>query len=289
VQGHLVPSTSIPLSTLETRFSQLPPKNNKIPFLLIADTGALFNGQRVDELLRERGWRVGRVFELSADQKAERLWEYAREKGIFGTLQDGAQLLFKPSPVLETWIDRIEDDLAACSSSAVLDIGCGSGRDLGFLVSRGHRWNVTGLDNWKNAVIRAKGMITSIDENKLDEFILARVDDAGDIISFGTTFNDSALNHKFSLVLVIRYFPRMLFRRVHEYVKIGGYLLFSHFTDPCPGEEDYHSPPPDGRVRPGEVEELMLDGSGGWEIIETSYSRSEDARPMWNVVARWTG
>jgi hypothetical protein len=88
------------------------------------------------------------------------------------------------------------------------------------------------------------------------------------------------------LVLVIRFFPRELFRHVHKLVEVGGYLIFSHFTDSPDGGKDYDSPPSGKRVRPGEVEGLLCDGYEGWEILQGAYSTSEDGRAMWDVVAR---
>jgi SAM-dependent methyltransferase len=292
-QGHLIPSTSIPLDTLETRFSQLPPKTTNESFVLVIEKGMLFNREPVDELLRGRGWYLNGVVELSAtDNNDEQFWEYAREKRVFGTNHEGTQVLFKPSPLLSTWIDRIEDDLLsnAISTASALDIGCGSGRDLGFLASRNYSWYVNGLDNWSKALSRTKDLITSIAPAKLSSLIHAKIEDSGDatILSDNSTeYELFALHGNISVILVIRYFPRYFFTHLHRYLRHGGYLLFSHFTDPQEGDEEYDSPPRNRRVCPGEMEGLLSASSVDWEILETTYARSENSRPMWNVVARW--
>jgi SAM-dependent methyltransferase len=289
--GHLIPSTSIPLDTLETRFSQLPPKTTNESFLLVIEKGMIFNGQPVDELLRGRGWYVSGVIKLPPD-KGREFWEYALEKKVFGTNHDGAQLLFRPSPLLSTWIDHIEEDLLSngTSTASALDIGCGSGRDLGFLTSRNYPWHVNGLDNWEKALSRTKELITSIAPAKLSSLIHARIEDSGDIsvlLPNSTEYELFSLHGNISVILVIRYFPRYFFTRIHQYLRPGGYLLFSHFTDPEDVDEEYKSPPGDRRVSPGEVENLLSSSSAEWEFLETMYTHSEDSRPMWNVVARW--
>jgi SAM-dependent methyltransferase len=293
LEGHLLPSTSIPINTFEGRFSQLPPKASKETLLVVVEKGMLFNGQPVAELLQARGWCVSGVIELPVDNiAAGDFWQYAREKGVFGMDQEGRELLFKPSPLLSTWIQHIEKEFMSTGNmtSAVMDVGCGSGRDLGFLASREYMWHVTGLDNWRKALDRARVMVNSINANRLGALVYAKIEDDGRITSLSNELVDlSALSHKFSLFLIIRYFPRLFFQHIHRYFKPGGYLLFSHFTDPLPEMEDYDSPMHDRRVLPGEVETLLSKASTGWEILNATYSHSEDSRPMWNVVARWWG
>ena len=141
-KAHLVPSTSIPLETLENRFSQLPPKDPLTPFLIVTQTRSIFHGQPLGDLIVSRGWSVEGVVELPLeDEEAmDRFWEYTRSMNVYGTGEEGTQLLFKPSPVLGAWIDWIERDInndRFIVKCVMLDIGCGSGRDMGFL--RGQR------------------------------------------------------------------------------------------------------------------------------------------------------
>ena len=91
--------------------------------------------------------------------------------GVFGTGTEGAELLFKPSPVLGAWVDWIESemsrDISYAEGNSVLDIGCGSGRDMGFLAAREFPWIVNGLDNWDKALERAEIMVKSINSTRL--------------------------------------------------------------------------------------------------------------------------
>ena len=93
------------------------------------------------------------------------------------TNDDVPALLFKPSPLIEAALQAVEagKEQECCSSSAlaaaaaatatVLDLGCGAGRDLAWIVRREKeeknsgnnvRWLATGIDNLLAAVERAR-------------------------------------------------------------------------------------------------------------------------------------
>lgn len=128
---HLVPSTSIPIDTLEERFGQLPPKSPQNSFLIVAFQGALFNGQPVADVLESRGWTIDGVIDIFSSTEEAKFWEYVRKLGLSGVGNEGKELLFKPSPVLDKWISAVERDHCFDEGEkCVLDIGCGSGRDL---------------------------------------------------------------------------------------------------------------------------------------------------------------
>jgi SAM-dependent methyltransferase len=298
-KGHLIPSASVPLDTLESRFSQLPPKNGGASFLVVSDENALFRGERIGEFLRDRGWSVEGILELSTSStEIDEYWEYARTMGVFGTGNQGKQLLFKPCPALGAWIDWIERDFLEGSENdtpraqrLIWDIGCGSGRDMGFLASRTNfKWSLVGLDNWAKALERSEIMVNSIDPSRLHSLIHAEINfDSGEIIPL--TSSSSAklrevMNRKVALVLIIRSFPKGLFKDLHLFVDRGGYLIFSHFTNPIEGELEYVSPPREKRVSVGEVESMLNSAGEQWRILQNSRGKSENGRPMWNIVAK---
>ena len=234
------------------------------------------------------------------DTNHDELWEYVSDLGILGTGKQGMEILFRPSPVLGAWIAWIEEGLVerGWGRGRVLDVGCGSGRDLGFLVSRDFEWFVSGVDNWTKAVERAEVMVKSIHPERLEGIFNVEIDENSGLILSSSSSNSRNVNQKvtqnvkelfrqrFKLLLIIRFFPRAFFRNVHEFVDQGGYLIFSHFTDPPTGEKDYVSPSREKRVRVGEVETLLSEGYKGWEILQGAYSRTEDGRALWDVVAR---
>jgi SAM-dependent methyltransferase len=259
-----------------------------VPFLLVVEPDAQFNRQSPGDLLQARGWSVLEVLELPTvdDDMADEFWEYVKTIGLLGSGNEGSELLFRPSTVLGAWVERIEETLTRVDGT-VLDIGCGSGRDMGYLASRHFPWFVTGLDNWEQALKRAEIMVTSINVNRFRKVIYAKVDDSGAVLPLSPLAESILQNlEPFSLVLVIRYFPRSLFKKLHKFLQPGGYLIFSHFTTPAPPKNDYISPPQEKRVQPREVEELLRSSCPEWVILQANYSECEDGRTVWDVVAR---
>ena len=292
---HLVPSTSIPLSTLDQRFGQLPPKNIGVTFLILTDSDSTqFKGQSIDQHLRSRGWTIDGMITIPLRDPSERdFWDYANSLKILGSSRQGAELLFRPSPILEAWIETIERDIVKRTTrfeGRSLDIGCGSGRDMGYLSSRKFHWNLSGLDDWEKALERASIMVSSINPTRKVNCIYAEIDEkkgnmrplsAEGEVNLRTIFNE-----KCDLVCVIRCFPKGLFGQLHLVVKDGGYLIFSHFTNPKTKADKYDSPPKEGRVKGGEVEKLLRKGCKRWNVLRAEYSKSEDGRPLWDVVAK---
>lgn len=139
----------------------------------------------------------------------------------------------------------------------------------------------------------------------------------------------------YDLVILVRFLPRaLLLRTVPRWVKPGGLVVLSHFVQvpvshanstegrhgmdmQASGEQDfevYDSPPPAGRIQPGEIDALLASWnahsateinindkdvikdatSNGtqaqararWEIVEDMVERIEDGRPVQSVIIR---
>ena len=286
-KAHLIPSTNIPFSLLESSFSQLPPRLSATSFLLVTSPHTYFSGLPVAGFLSLRGWRVDGVIEVGTDESAKEIWSAAEKLGVLGTGREGAELMFKPSPILGEWIDFIEQSLSLKERLTMVDIGCGSGRDMGFLVSREREWSVIGIDNWRKALARAGVLVKSINSSRTSMFHHAEVREDGTIIALPAKTNSPEPPVKdVDLVVISRFFQRELFKKLHHYIAPQGFLVFSQFMDPPEGGKDYETPPKERRVQKGQVEEI-LEGIDGWEVLQTRDSTSEDGRPMWSVVARW--
>jgi SAM-dependent methyltransferase len=153
---HLKLSTNIPLSQLALRQAELPPK--RLPFAVIEP----LNDRGCSSWLADHGWQIPWVFweghftwkdilanEWTAISKNNKKW-----------------LLFQPSPFLEKNIDLIEQNLLLSEKKPwrCLDIGCGAGRDIGWLLSRGEgKWRASAFDYLPGAMIRTEMIVRNLD------------------------------------------------------------------------------------------------------------------------------
>ena len=155
-------------------------------------------------------------------------------------------------------------------ASSAKSAGCGSGRDLIYLASRG--WKCTGLDNWKAAVRRAT--TAAANYGAQDHMRVQRMQIAADgslaalpqpsvqssdtlqpqtiappalasapalpsrSPELGPSEDDAAvqerLQQQFGLVLNVRFLCRGLYPQLRRWVAPHGFLLFSTFLDPGP-------------------------------------------------------
>ncbi|RUS19197.1 hypothetical protein BC937DRAFT_87849 [Endogone sp. FLAS-F59071] len=192
VVRHLVPSTNIPGDELADRWYELPPKQT--PFAVVEPK----ESRDFAAWLVKKGWCVPWVLR----EEDETVWREANEFGMLWTERGPTKvqhegilavserdpqcvldlsippepwLLFHPCPFLASNIVFIERSLALRhpplqqSSSTefrpwrCLDIGCGSGRDITWLLSRSEaRWTATALDAWTGAVERTRALFESM-------------------------------------------------------------------------------------------------------------------------------
>ena len=123
LEEHTEGAVCIPLEELAGRLYELP--DTSVPLLVVHS-----NAQDVDAL-------------IATLHKAK----WTATPCIFPPplpLATGANRnrLYKPSPALELFIDKVEKDIDV---KHAFDLGCGHGRDMAFLAGRG--WAVTGVDN----------------------------------------------------------------------------------------------------------------------------------------------
>lgn len=81
---------------------------------------------------------------------------------------DVPELLFRPSNAVRRTVLKLEGSIHAPKTSRVLDLGCGAGRDLGWIL-HGSRtrnsaisWSGVGVDSWKAALHRAQQLMEDL-------------------------------------------------------------------------------------------------------------------------------
>ena len=119
----------------------------------------------------------------------------------------------KPPQVLEDFTDHIE---GGTDSRIVMDLGCGTGRDVCFLALRG--WDVLAVDNMPKALDHVKQMTKRFGTSGQ---VRTECLDVKRLIS--------------RLPVLLRTHGGDLFRakmpELMALVKTGGFVLFSHFRD----------------------------------------------------------
>lgn len=286
---HLVPSTNIPWQQLAQRCAELPPKN--VPFAIVEP--AHCRGECLP-WLQERGWQCPWVFSDDDDE----LWTADTTLVEHGSPSQ-RWLLFRPCPFLERHIDLIESRLT--DHKTCLDIGCGSGRDVAWLMaSRG--WHVYALDSSNGAVERTQALAEHMGvKDHLVKTMQAKVmadggwrsfDDAKQVtltkeqqyspgIPADVFFRDKMGCNQFDMVVTIRFLVRSLLPHLPDLLKPGGVLVISHFVDD--GVHEYDQPRKSHRLQLGELAELYGQRKD-LEILVDVIEEIEDGRPVNSII-----
>lgn len=294
---HLVPSTNIPWQQITQRCAELPPKN--VPFAIVEP--AHVRGECVP-WLEERGWQCPWVFY----EDDEELWT-ADTTMIEHGPPSQRWLLFQPCPFLARHIDLIESRLNG-GKKTCLDIGCGSGRDVAWLMaSKG--WHVYALDSSNGAVERtqalaehmgvkdhlvktmqakvmADGGWKSFDETKGGEGIsLSKEQQYSPGMPVDQFFRDKMGCNQYDMVVTIRFLVRSLLPQLPDLLKPGGMLVISHFVDD--GVHEYDQPRKSHRLQLGELAELYGQRQD-LEILVDVIEEIEDGRPVNSIIVSVT-
>ncbi|KAF7730302.1 hypothetical protein EC973_002546 [Apophysomyces ossiformis] len=313
---HFVPSTNIPWSQLRQRCAELPPK--RLPFAVVEPLGH----RGCASWLIDQGWQCPWIFwegDCSSSFWAEACaagWaEEAPEKTMTQPQQRPQRpwLLFSPCPFLEANMDRIEQDLAGRNDLRCLDIGCGSGRDTAWILSRARPWTITALDSLRGAVERTEALTAHLGSRDRLKVVQAKIMANGawkDIkhvpsgeeekegkagtgldrleqkrqrFSPGVSTTEFFGAEQFDLVLTIRFLVRSLLPQLPQLLRVGGYLVISHFVED--GVHTYDQPRKDHRLALGELRKLY-ESMENMQVLVDVIEEIEDGRPVNSVVIK---
>lgn len=201
---------------------------------------------------------------------------------------DEPHLLFDPAPIIArttAYLDR--------SNISILDVGCGAGRDLTYMLTQaraqGKVWRATALDRWRAALERAQQLF---DDNGLlhshcDGIVCAKVSDDG-------TLTAELPRSAYDVIIMVRFWHVAFLKRLPQILAPEGILVLSHFChEPhragrvvSPVRAEYDSPPVDARMQPGDLERLLehWNGQGAFCVVDSRIEPIEDGRPVHSVV-----
>jgi SAM-dependent methyltransferase len=136
--------------------------------------------------------------------------------------------MYQPAPPLEDWMEEIG------TRQRVLDLGCGSGRDIHWLTqwhrSKHVNVDVTAVDHELKALEKVKLWVPDVETRCLRFMHDGSVRDmhSNEFLSFAMAFQPKY----FDLIMCLRYLPpRSILQQVLKLVSDGGYFLMYHFVD----------------------------------------------------------
>lgn len=315
--GRLAHAVHVPgLAALKPRFSTLPRRG--VAFLVVCDAEELAQVAHAF-LPRERWAIVGIVGVAASDAVPDdalpdaphpcttlshaAFQGWAEAHGVWS--RDAApHLLFSPAPVVARVLGLWDD---APQHAAILDVGCGAGRDVVYLLVAGRRrqaaWRATLLDRWRAALRRAELLLA--DHALLqgpgayaEALLPTAVLNTGALQLDGctTAWQDAPLPcATYDLILLIRFWPRPLLDALPSRTALGTLVVLSHFVHAPPKlglpgacAASYATPPPAARIQPGEVDALVSRWNvhQRWEFVDNRVEPIEDGRPVQSVVLR---
>lgn len=276
-------STWISIVEINDRWSELPIKWRKFS-VLVSDSSSSYDDE-IDFLasLMKKGWLLDYQFKSTSIffkncQKLNLICKFEEIK---------LNILFDPNFYLKSQLAKIQNALSCAEKFEwkVMDLGCGSGRDLAYLSIQSPKWKCYGIDSWKGSISRCQQLFTNLSlENQLQKLYLMKFMSDGslkDLLNGRNYFDYSKFDkfdNLFDFVIIIRFLVRENFEFVSKMLSPGGFLLICTFLN-LPGVE-YDSPRgTEHRLEPGELTEYFVNGLN-FELIDDSVGYIEDGRPV---------
>lgn len=307
--GHLKHAVHVMrLASLKSRFSTLPKRG--VPFLVVCDGDELEQVAHV--FVPPERWAIVGILGIDAvsapesthpcfpiSRKAFQTW--AEAHGLWTSAHD-PHLLFSPAKIVERALQRWDGPFDA----SILDVGCGAGRDVTFLLAEGRRkgqaWKVTALDRWRAALDRARLLL---EDNQLtngpgahaEALLPVTILENGQLQLDQQTFSlvDAPLPREtYQLILFVRFWHMPLLQNLPTRTAPGTMVVLSHFvhephkiTVPQYGTfVPYDSPPPSARIQPNDIDTLLnvWNQSQRWIQVDNRIEPVEDGRPVQSVL-----
>lgn len=258
--GHLKNATWMGWEVLPERLNALPSTPASL-FLV----GPEEHIEAASMLLDSKGYRVAGSLVVNSESQMREWTE--RFPDLLET-GNTSKVLWKPSALVAELVDSLAEGRLSlpCDDTrpAVLDIGCGGGRDAVFLAKQ--RMNVVAIDNEINVLKRSKALAAM----------------SGAHVKFkccDIKKNNCLPDTRFDLILMVRFLNRQSFSYIKQNLKSGGIVVVQTFVN---GFGELHSPKnPNFILEKGELAEVF----GDFDIMIDRIDKLDDGRAVNSFVA----
>ncbi|CAA20139.1 Rhodanese domain-containing protein [Schizosaccharomyces pombe] len=302
--SHLRKSVNIPSEKISKCWYQLPAKQEEL--FVVEDQGDKIETEETGtcaQQLKKRGWNIAGHFMFS-----HKIWEdLSLPQNELLESGPNRNLLFEPCPYLKEVMPVVEKGIKT-NNARVLDIGCGSGRDLAWICFResGKHWMVSALDAEKRAIQRFSELFSGLGlEDRIEGKKVAKVDASGlwklytrdgkqepnaTAISLADMLADfqnvpEGDVYKYDLVLQIRFLNRALLRQSSSLLRNNGFLFLCTFVND--GVHQYEHPRgSDHRFEKGEAAAIVSESDGRIRVLKDEIGFIEDGRPVQILLAQ---
>ena len=291
VESHVVGSFNIPFDGLEQRRYELPPRHIKF-FVVVM--------KRDLEIVKN--WFLHQPFNIEGFL----VWEnvnYLSKATKDKCLPSTSKFSFQPCPLLKEELQYIKDLVANDTGANIVDLGCGSGRDVIFLAVNFDRANVIAVDNLpgklrevqefgqnynvKNIIpimkdMRKKGSLRALHAEVLNEKWLRNCarSKGAHVESLASTNDDDRVKDGFSIIVISRFLCRDIFHEIIELLKIGGIVCVHSFMS-CNAKPKKIK----DKVEEGELSKIFGPTHGMEVLRDTIYTQPNDGRKLSMFVA----
>jgi len=260
-QGHLKGATWLSWEALPESLNALPASPARL--YLVGDKEEI---EAASVLLDSKGYQITGSLVIDSTQSMQE-WS-DKLPGMVETGKD-SKTLWSPSFLVQEFVDLINSDELKLSPiekrPAVLDIGCGGGRDAIFLAK--NKMNVIAIDHEAKVLKRSK--------------MLANLSGASVKFKCCDIKKQGCLpQQNFDVISVVRFLNRESFDYIKHSLNTGGVVVFQTFVE---GVEAFGSPKnPNFILRNGELAEVF----SSFKIIVDRIDALSDGRPVASFIAQ---
>lgn len=261
-QGHIKNATWLSWEILPESLNALPASPAKL--YLVGNKDEI---EAASILLDSKGYEVSGSLVIRSNQAMQ---DWSAQ--LPGLVESGSasKILWSPCGLVNEFVDllnqsKIAFHLQDSKRPAVLDIGCGGGRDAIFLAK--NRMNVIAIDHEPKVLKRSKTLANLSGANV--KFKCCDIKKGGCLPE-----------QQFDLITTVRFLSRESFDYIQQAIRPGGFVLFQTFTE---GVEKFDSPKnPNFILKAGELAQVFA----GYNIIIDRIDTLNDGRPVASFLAQ---